>query len=793
MSPTVFHLWRAMRLRSSKLQAMARSNRPPLSHRRTETFRPRALAAWLGLSFLPLTLGAADAVRISNGQLQLGFDAKTGGLMELTDLQSGHHFASAASGAEALWTLNLVAGGTTNSLASSKARAFECRKLAGAQPAMRLCWSGFDATDAPDVRVEITVRLEEKQPLSRWELAVTKPRDGALQQVQFPRLSGFTPQTNEWLAVPAWMGQALPNPRVALAGATGKGARYSWEYPGTMSLQCMAFYQQNGPGLYLACDDAAAFRKSFAARGDGRGGIALEISHLPENGARNAAHYSPAYGVVVGTFRGDWVTAAERYRAWATRQVWAKQSRLHRGLVPEWAQKTALWVWNRGRSGGVLQPAEAMQHELGLPVSVLWHWWHGCSYDDGFPDYLPPREGAESFRSALARAHGSDVHALVYMNQRLWGLTTRSWQDEGAERFAVKSPDGKFKQEIYNTFTHKPCVSMCMGTAFWRNKYAGMAERAVKELAADGIYMDQACSSLACFDPSHGHPLGGGTYWMNGFRLLSTDIRARCRAARPIALAGEGCGEPWLPYLDLMLSLEVSRERYAAPAAGWETIPFFQAVYHPYAIQFGNYSSLTMPPYDDLWPAEFAPKEPLKLLDRKYARQFCLEQARAFVWGQQPTVANFRPSYLRDRAEEIAYALRLARIRQQGLKYLLHGEFLRPPELNAPQAMTDMSRLSIYAGQRGGLTEFQKRLPLALAGAWRAPDGDVAIALASIADEPLNLTLALDKNYYGLAQRRQIYRIDETGRKPLGQIGEDGSLTVSLPSHGACLVEISKR
>ena len=34
------------------------------------------------------------------------------------------------------------------------------------------------------------------------------------------------------------------------------------------------------------------------------------------------------------------------------------------------------------------------------------------------------------------------LHCIVYMNQRLWGMTTKSWQAEGAERFAVKNPDG---------------------------------------------------------------------------------------------------------------------------------------------------------------------------------------------------------------------------------------------------------------------------------------------------------------------------------------------------------------
>ena len=34
-------------------------------------------------------------------------------------------------------------------------------------------------------------------------------------------------------------------------------------------------------------------------------------------------------------------------------------------------------------------------------------------------------------------------------------------------------------------------------------------QAAIRELGVDGIYMDQACSSLSCFDATHGHPLGG--------------------------------------------------------------------------------------------------------------------------------------------------------------------------------------------------------------------------------------------------------------------------------------------
>jgi hypothetical protein len=242
-----------------------------------------------------------------------------------------------------------------------------------------------------------------------------------------------------------------------------------------------------------------------------------------------------------------------------------------------------------------------------------------------------------------------------------------------------------------------------------------------------------------------------------------------------------------------MLSLQVSRERSAATGDGWQPIPFFQAVYHPYCILYGNYSSLAVPPYDELWPTNFAPAEPLKLLDRKYSQQFLLEQARAFVWGQQPMVANFLPTQLRERDEEIGYMTQLARLRSRALKYLQMGVFVRPPELEVPDAMMPMSRLSIYAGQQGALKSFERSYPLVLGGAWRAPDGNVAVALASIACEPMNVPLVLEAKDYGLPRKGRVYRLSSSGRWRIGSFtGPRVSLSVPMAAREACLVEFGR-
>lgn len=751
----------------------------------------------------------ASMVRIGTRSIELGVDLASGKIVALVDVPSQRNFLNPTPEG-GLWELEF-AGTPALILSSTNAQTCEVTMLRGDEPGLRLVWSQFNQSNAPSLSVEATIRLDQKQALSHWQLAVNSAPPLPIQRLRFPRLLDLPQLDREHLAVPFWGGLLAANPRQDISTNATAGWRREYDYPGLCSMQCLSLYSDAGPGLYVACDDTAGYRKSFAAFSHGEPGtngaeqataftnstlgagrlrdINLEIVHMPDRSASTPQRYNLPYSVVLGTFRGDWFDAATIYRAWATNQSWAIASRWKQGKAPSWIVDTGLWIWNRGRSMDVLDPAIDMRREAGLPISVFWHWWHGCAYDTGFPEYLPPREGDTSFSAALNRAHEHDVRSLVYMNQRLWGMTTTSWTNENAMAFAVRAMDGQVKPEIYNSFTKLPCATMCIATEFWRKKYSGLASEVYNRLGVDGIYMDQACSSLACFDSQHGHPPGGGAYWMNGFKTLAADIRERCATRGSVALAGEGCAENWLPYLDLMLALDVSRERYAAPD-GWTPIPFFHAVYHGHGVFFGNYSSLTMPPYDDLWPAEFAPKEQLALLDRQFSMQFCLEQARSFLWGQQPTLANFRPAQLRERPDEIAYVIRLARLRKLALKYLQDGMMLHPPSIEAPTSEISMSRLSIYAGQQDALKQFSTKVPLALASAWRAMDGSIAIAIASIADQTLNPTITINAAKYGVPQRAPFLDISEPDAQSTGEfVGNNLVLRPNLGPRQARIFE----
>ena len=547
-------------------------------------------------------------------------------------------------------------------------------------------------------------------------------------------------------------------------------------------MQCLAYYEPNGPGFYAACDDTQSYFKTFSLWSDERKQVHFELSHAPEGEAVGRSEFQLPFTVVLHAFRGNWITAAEHYRESPTAQALAEQGRLHRNLVPEWVKETGLWAWNRGRSRDVLLPASELQKHVKAPVSVLWHWWHDCAYDAGFPEYFPPREGTAAFQDALHSARRQGLHAVLYMNQRLWGTTTASWQREGAEPYAVKGPDGEVKKENYNRFMQTPCAVMCIGTNFWRDKYAGLVRRAFCELKADGVYMDQTGVSAACHDVTHGHPAGSGRYWFEGLDQLTKKIRDRCSGRGQIFLGGEFCSEPVLDNVDAALSLDVSTAD--------NVIPFFQAVYHPSIVTFGSYATLVYPPYDERWPPEKTPVGRPVLLDRKFSRQFCLAQARAFVWGMQPTIPNFKKELLQERPEEIDYLTRLVHARRRALKYLLHGTWLRPPTLDVSQREVDMVILGPYTTQP---SPFKRRCPEVVAGAWRAPDGDVAVALAGIHEETFALHLPIDFEAYGLGKQCTVYRVDASSRRRLGIIERsDPVLRVDVPPRAIWILEFRR-
>jgi hypothetical protein len=741
------------------------------------------------LRVIPVTKSAiaAEKIEFSNDHIRLRFNKQNGAFVSLEDLEKKELINKDGFAGEAtLWELSLAKDGNSQQLGIHSFRDFTF--TSNKPNTLTLIWKDCQEAEYPDLTVTVTVSLTPGKPLSAWNINVAGLKNTQLSSVVFPKITGLVNAADENLAVPSWMGELLEDPGKHLAALNGPTRKFEWFYPGQLSMQLVALYNKQGKGFYAACDDTSAYRKNMGVALAAAGTLTYQMENFPALDASLHSYKLP-YNAVIGTFHGDWITAGEQYREWATQQSWCVNSRLKNNNMPDWLQNTALWVWNRGRSDQVLTPAVDLKKRLGLPVDVLWHWWHGCSYDDGFPEYLPPREGRAPFIEQVKKSQQQGVRALVYMNQIQWGNSTASWETEHASLLAVKDPNGDISSHVYNVFTGKALTNMCVGASGWRNKYAALSDSVLNNYHVNGIYMDQTCLSRMCYDKSHGHPIGGGNYWVQNSGNITRDIRSRA-LDKQIALAGEGVGEAWMPYVDAFLVLQVSRERYAG-THGWQPIPFFQVVYHPYSLAYGNYSSLLTPPYDELWPDKYRPANTLQPLDTKFNKQFLMEQARSFNWGMQPMIANYLPSLATERKEEIDYLLTLAKVRNKGLKYFLHGVFQRAPEMVIPEEELTISKLSIYAGQQEKVTTFHKTYPVVYSSAWKSADNTLGIAVASIQDAPYPVKMDFNAESYDLPASGKVYLVNEKGRKLLGTYA-NGKIAIkfSLPARGICFVEV---
>jgi hypothetical protein len=163
-----------------------------------------------------------------------------------------------------------------------------------------------------------------------------------------------------------------------------------------------------------------------------------------------------------------------------------------------------------------------------------------------------------------------------------------------------------------------------------------------------------------------------------------------------------------------------------------------------------------------------------------------------FVWGMQPTIANFLPEQLTARRAEIDYLARLARLRYDFRHWFQDGTMLRTPPVRVDSATVLMSRVSIYAARRGGATEAVVREPLVLAGAWRAKDGRVLFALASIAEREHAVEVTVDPRAYGLRTGASLVAYGDGNRSEVvGRVGDDvTALRLTVPALRGVVVRV---
>lgn len=455
-------------------------------------------------------------------------------------------------------------------------------------------------------QAQVIVQISREDNKLRWNLQVQLPEGNTVGKVHFPVFEGLRFETDNELIVTWQNGRILQNPvenflckglQVPFWMGRGKFA-YENDYPAGLSYQYTAFYAEKEFGYYFATEDPDAYIKSYAYHYNEKvHGMDFFITNYPENMGKTNNYVMP-YDFVLTLFTGNWQTATKLYRTWAIEQKWCKE-KLTDKYIPETVKKSDLWRINHTDDALGTRTQEYFDTSVWLRdtanCNLALHWYgynqfteHDWNNPDYFSEELKASGWPEELRLWNKKFTDAGIVKIPYTNARLWERTTKSFQENGGMSVTIKGEDGNFVNEPWTAI--QQLTTICPSCALWHKKMTDMAQEYVVDLDFDGAYIDQVASfnAMLCFDETHPHPRGGGTWWNDSYHRMLAGMRNVMGKDR--IMTTESCCETYVDVFDLFLNLDMNFQHNAFAAltdGNVEQLPLFTMIYGDYALSYG--------------------------------------------------------------------------------------------------------------------------------------------------------------------------------------------------------------
>ncbi|MDR2756857.1 MAG: DUF6259 domain-containing protein [Planctomycetaceae bacterium] len=580
-------------------------------------------------------------------------------------------------------------------------------------------------TVKPQYNTETKIWYDRSSISITWKDNIVLPPNLTLQSAVLPQLrlasfgtkmKGFYPQSS---------GIVVNNP------FNENDIHWNGRYPGGWSSMPWftvwndADEKSKQVGLYVAAHDVNGTTKELSFHSDFQTEtVQISEEYPAENLGQPNSCFAPCR-IVLESYQGDWFDAALMYRDWVRREsAWYPRTKITaegRTDTPLWMRELAIWS-QHWQSEPSKMPDELRKFQIpfGVPVAVHWYGWHKNPFDNDYPHYFPTQNG---FKAAVAEIQkGNDLFVMPYINGRLWDRRDRGLEDylftKEALTGVTKKEDGSFEFETYGSQesdgSKVELGVMCPSSDVWKNKLRELIVRltgADKSKPGDdgnmgvkAVYVDQvaAATPVLCFDVSHGHPLGGGDWWVKSYRNIFEKIRAEL--PKDTMLTTECNAEPYIDLFDGYLTWHFQHNN---------EVPAFAAVYGGAIQMFGRH-------YGDGPDHVIATK---------------IKIAESFVFGEQigwisPHVVNEPQKY--------EFLKKIVALRYQFREFFYKGEMARPPKLHG-----NMPRIT--ADWRFGGYPTIVTTDIVRTGAWRIPSQKKAILLfANFSDQSLENRLEFD-------------------------------------------------
>lgn len=176
-----------------------------------------------------------------------------------------------------------------------------------------------------------------------------------------------------------------------------------------------------------------------------------------------------------------------------------------------------------------------LQKELNVPIAYHVYNWHSIPFNIEYPHFLPAKD---AFIEGAKRLREHNIYVLPYINAGSWEMHDAEMGhkvnfDNTGSLGTLINEDGSFRVQSYPQKTVKGETSRLANMCPYSNEWRTVIDKLVREmeetLPIDGIYFDQvaAIPAAACYNANHGHTLGGGNHWAEGYRLMMEKISAK--------------------------------------------------------------------------------------------------------------------------------------------------------------------------------------------------------------------------------------------------------------------------
>ncbi len=622
----------------------------------------------------------------------------------------------------------------------------------------------------------VTVRCPTRETLTYWALTLKNGTSWWIGHVQFPVVEvPFDSSVNHNFSHILWSfadgALAGPVEPTMPAGAwdnrefdTPDIWRFN-NYPGEWTTtQLMAYYNEAG-GLYVACDDPKGLPKFIDPLMESDG-VTLGVGHYP--GTRGPSEWTLPYHVVVGTFHGDWYSAAEIYRNWASHQPFCAKKMGQRADIPKWLEDSPVGIAFPMRGQGDWDPPAAANPEYtpltnALPylerlagalkeplMPIIFNWEHAGPWVQ--PDAFPPLGGESAVRAFMAKAKAQGWHPVIYGDGLCWVTWQRNTEYDGMPYFrahdgesaVARRWDGSYVEDVW---AWRKNYVACVGTEKGRQMVLEMTRR-LAELGPDVVQQfDQGPGPRACYAANHGHPPVPGPWMTEAFNgLVQADEEAARSGNAHVAMSCEGA--PPETYL----------QHFQIWDARVSLCPLYSFLYHEYAN--GHEGFYTHRTSDEALRASVA-----RALVAGYMFNVTLRDRGQVEYDWDQTWTRAVPDQV-----AILDWLRRANHFRAGVArdYLIYGRMLRP------WIVRGVDQREFGWG----------REPTVPSATWQAPDGRVGVVLANYADLPE--TPEVEMEVSGI-RNVTLYHGDE--KKQL-KLECPTALEVPMEPRSVCLIEV---